>query len=92
MPRSAVLPRATRVEPSAEDRVALDSLRLLGAAGGELVLRSAEGVETSLPHTLVRLVLAAAGDLAAGRAVLAIPAEVELTPSEVGELLVGCRC
>lgn len=87
MPRSAVLPHATCVEPSAEDREAIDSLRSFAAAGSELVLRSADGVETSLPQPLLRLLLAAADDLAAGRAVLAIAAEVELTPSEVGELL-----
>jgi len=87
VPRSAVLSHATRVEPSAENRVAIESLRSFAVEGGELVLRSAEGVETSLPQPLLRLLLASADDLAAGRAVLAIPAEVELTPSEVGELL-----
>ena len=74
-------------ESSAEHREAIDSLRSFAAATSELVLRSAEGAETSFPQPLLRLLLAVADDLAASRAVLAAAAEVELTPNEVGELL-----
>jgi excisionase family DNA binding protein len=55
--------------------------------GGELVLRTADGTEISLPSSLLRLVVSAANNLAAGRAVMAIPAEVMLTPTEAAELL-----
>jgi excisionase family DNA binding protein len=51
------------------------------------VLRTADGTEISLPSSLLRLVVSAANNLAAGRAVMAIPAEVMLTPTEAAELL-----
>jgi excisionase family DNA binding protein len=51
------------------------------------VLRTADGTEISLPSSLLRLVVSAASNLAAGRAVMAIPAEVLLTPAEAAELL-----
>src|SRR6202034_1644039 len=43
--------------------------------------------EISLPSSLLRLVVSAANNLAAGRAVMTIPAEVTLTPTEAAELL-----
>jgi excisionase family DNA binding protein len=54
---------------------------------GELVLRAADGTEINLPHSLLRLVVSAANSLAAGHAIMAIPAEVTLTPAEAAELL-----
>ncbi len=51
------------------------------------MLRTADGTEISLPQSLLRLVVSAASSLAAGRAVMAIPAEVTLTPAEAAELL-----
>jgi excisionase family DNA binding protein len=51
------------------------------------VLRTADGTEISLPSSLLRLVVSAANNLAAGRAVMAIPAEVMLTPTEAAEML-----
>jgi excisionase family DNA binding protein len=88
MPREGVLSQATRIDPVPADHEALDSLRAQeGLSGGELVLRTADGTEISLPSSLLRLVVSAVNNLAAGRAVMAIPAEVMLTPAEAAELL-----
>jgi excisionase family DNA binding protein len=88
MPREGVLGQATRIDPVPADHEALDSLSAReDLGGGELVLRTADGTEISLPSSLLRLVVSAANNLAAGRAVMAIPAEVMLTPTEAAELL-----
>jgi excisionase family DNA binding protein len=88
MPRTGVLGKATRIDPEPADHKALDGLRARGDLGdGELILRSADGTEITLPPSLLRLVVSAANDLAAGHAVMAIPAEVTLTPAEAAELL-----
>ena len=88
MPREGVLGQATRIEPVPAEHEALDSLRgREDLGGGELVLRTADGTEISLPSSLLQLVVSAASNLAAGRAVMAIPAEVLLTPAEAAELL-----
>jgi len=88
MPREGVLGQATRIDPVPADHEAFDSLRTQeGLDGGELVLRTADGTEISLPASLLRLVVSVANSLAAGRAVMAIPAEVTLTPAEAAELL-----
>src|SRR5580698_10471713 len=90
MPREGVLGQATRIDPVPADHEALDSLRAReDLGGGELVLRTADGTEISLPSSLLRLVVSAASNLAAGRAVMTIPAEVTLTPAEAAELLGG---
>lgn len=52
-----------------------------------MVLRTPDGVEISLPSSLLQLVVNVADNLAAGRAVMAIPAEASLTPAEAAELL-----
>src|ERR1700755_3339913 len=88
MPREGVLGQATRIDPVPADHEALDRLRARDdLGGGELVLRAGDGTEISLPSSLLRLVVSAANSLAAGRAVMAIPAEVMLTPAEAAELL-----
>jgi excisionase family DNA binding protein len=88
MPRTGVLGSVTRIDPEPADHEALDGLRARGdLAGGELVLRTADGTEITLPPSLLRLVVSAADNLAAGHAVMAIPAEVTLTPAEAAELL-----
>jgi len=88
MPRTGVLGQATRIDPLPADQDALDGLKSRGdLPGDELVLRGADGSEVRLPESLVRLVKMAADRLAAGQAVMAIPAEVTLTPAEVAELL-----
>lgn len=88
MPRTGVLGQATRINPAPADHEALDGLRGREDLGdGELVLRTADGTEINLPQSLLRLVVSAASSLAAGRAVMAIPAEVTLTPAEAAELL-----
>jgi excisionase family DNA binding protein len=87
-PRTGVLGQATRIDPEPEDHEALDEFRTRDdLAEGELVLRTADGTEISLPASLLRLVVSAANNLAAGHAVMAIPAEVTLTPAEAAELL-----
>jgi excisionase family DNA binding protein len=88
MPRTGVLGQAARIDPLPADQDALDGIRSRGdLPGDELVLRGADGSEIRLPESLVRLVKVAADRLAAGQAVMAIPAEVTLTPAEVAELL-----
>lgn len=88
MPRTGVLGKATRIDPEPADHEALDGLRARGDLGdGELVLRTADGTEIALPSSLLRMVVSAANNLAAGRAVMTIAAEVTLTPAEAAELL-----
>lgn len=87
MPRSGVLGHATRIDPAPAEHDALGELISHADASAELVLRTADGAEHLVPRSLLRLLIAAADDLAAGRAVMAIPAEVELTPAEAAELL-----
>ena len=43
--------------------------------------------QISLPRSLLRLVISVANNLAAGRAMMSIPAEVTLSPAEAAELL-----
>jgi excisionase family DNA binding protein len=87
MPREGVLGQATRIDPIPADHEVLDSLRAReDLGGGELVLRTADGTEISLPSSLLRLVVSVASNLAAGRAVMTI-SEVMLTPTEAAELL-----
>jgi excisionase family DNA binding protein len=88
MPRTGVLGNATRIDPEPADHEALEGLRAHSDLDdGELVLRTADGTEITLPSSLLRLVVSAANNLAAGHAVMAIPAEVTLTPAEAAELL-----
>jgi excisionase family DNA binding protein len=87
MPRRGVLGEATRIDPAPADHEALGDLAGQDPEAGELVLRTADGTEISLPSSLLRLVVSAANNLAAGRAVMAISAEVTLTPAEAAELL-----
>jgi excisionase family DNA binding protein len=88
MPRTGVLGTATRIDPEPAEHEALDGIRARGDLGdGELVLRTADGTEITLPPSLLRLVVSVASSLAAGHAVMAIPAEVSLTPAEAAELL-----
>jgi excisionase family DNA binding protein len=88
MPRRGVLGEATRIDPAPADHEVLDGLRSREDLGdGELLLRTSDGTEISLPSSLMRLVVSAANNLAAGRAVVTIAAEVTLTPAEAAELL-----
>lgn len=88
MPRTSALGNATRIDPEPTDHEALEGLRGREDLGdGELVQRAADGTEITLPPSLLRLVVSAANSLAAGHAVMAIPAEVTLTPAEAAELL-----
>ncbi len=87
MARSSVLGSATRVEPRAADRASAAEVSRAVAGVSELVLRLPDGREVPLPEALVKILLASAGELSAGRAVTVLPSEVRLTPAEVGELL-----
>ncbi|WP_300611549.1 hypothetical protein [Trebonia sp.] len=50
MPRTGVLGQATRIDPVPADHEALDELREREDLGdGELLLRTADGTEISLP-------------------------------------------
>jgi excisionase family DNA binding protein len=88
MPHTGVLGQATRIDPVPADHEALDELCERQDLGdGELLLRTADGTEISLPRSLLRLVISVANNLAAGRAMMSIPAEVTLSPAEAAELL-----
>lgn len=87
MPRTGVLAQATRVDPVPSDRDASDELKAHNRSGVDLLFRTSDGTEIRLSQQLADLVMAAVDNLAVGRAVLAIPEEVSLSPSEVGELL-----
>lgn len=88
MSRTSILSHATRVEPVPAEH---DLFTALGGAAGaddvRLVLRGSDGRDILLPESLTRFVVAAAGDLAAGHAVLALPVETRLTPAETAQLL-----
>jgi excisionase family DNA binding protein len=86
--RSSVLGNATRVEPRPDDRdTAAAVSRIAAAQVSELVLRLLDGQEITLPASLVKILLASAGELSEGHAVTILASEVMLTPAEVGELL-----
>jgi excisionase family DNA binding protein len=87
MPREGVLGQATRIDPFPPIMRHSTACAREDLGGGERVLRTADGTEISLPPSLLRLVVTAANNLAAGRAVMTIPAEVMLTPTEAAELL-----
>jgi len=87
MARSSVLGNATRVEPRPDDRESAAAVSRIATEASELVLRLPDGREIVLPSTLVKILLASAGELAEGHAVTVLASEVRLTPAEVGELL-----
>lgn len=87
MARSSVLGNATRVEPRSADRESAAAVSRIDAEVSELVLRLPDGQEIALPATLVKILLASAGELSEGHAVTVLASEVLLTPAEVGELL-----
>ncbi|GIH71857.1 excisionase family DNA-binding protein [Sphaerimonospora thailandensis] len=87
MSRTGILARATCVEPIDSDRELLAELRSADPPCARLVLRGSDGRDTVLPEGLVRLVLAAAQDLAKGNSIVALPVETRLTPSEAAQLL-----
>lgn len=87
MSRTSILSRATRVEPAAADHDLFTALQDATEPGNLLVLRGPDGHDIVLPASLARFVVAAAHDLAAGNAVLALPVETRLTPAEAAQLL-----
>jgi excisionase family DNA binding protein len=87
MVRSSVLAGATKVDPDPAHRGALREASRLGGDGVQAVLRSADGSELVLPSELARILIASAGELAAGHAVTVLASETQLTPTEAAELL-----
>lgn len=88
MARSSVLGSALRIEPTAEERSAAEKVVRTAAAGSpRLVLRLADDTEVRLPESLLRVLLASAGELSEGHAVTVLSLDTVLTPAEVGELL-----
>ncbi|MGE5830424.1 MAG: helix-turn-helix domain-containing protein [Micromonosporaceae bacterium] len=87
MARSSVLGNATRVEPRPDDMESAAAVSRIAAEVVELVLRLPDGHDIVLPTTLVKILLASAGELAEGHAVTVLASEVRLTPADVGELL-----
>jgi excisionase family DNA binding protein len=87
MSRSSVLSSATRVEPRPDEQASAAAVSRIDAGVSELVLRLPDGQEITLPATLIKVLLASAGELSEGHAVTVLASEVRLTPTEVGELL-----
>jgi excisionase family DNA binding protein len=87
MARSSVLSSATRVEPHPDEQASAAAVSRIDASVAELVLRLPDGQEIALPGTLIKVLLASAGELSEGHAVTVLASEVRLTPAEVGELL-----
>ncbi|KOX13989.1 helix-turn-helix domain-containing protein [Nocardiopsis sp. NRRL B-16309] len=88
MARSSVLGSALRIEPNDEDRSAAAKV-VSSAAGGSphLVLRLSDDTEVRLPDSLLRVLLASAGELSEGHGVTVLSLDTVLTPAEVAELL-----
>jgi excisionase family DNA binding protein len=85
--RTSILSHAARLEPAAADHDLIAALQEAAEPESRLVLRGPDGHDILLPESLTRFVVAAVHDLAAGRAVLALPVETRLTPAETAQLL-----
>jgi excisionase family DNA binding protein len=85
--RTSILSSAAHVEPADADHDLLTALQDATEPESRLVLRGPDGRDILLPESLTRFVVAAAADLAAGHAVLALPVETRLTPAETAQLL-----
>ncbi|MBB5627619.1 helix-turn-helix domain-containing protein [Sphaerisporangium krabiense] len=84
----SVLGNAARIEAGSADRELLARVEATAATRPvQLVLRGPEGADIVLPEALVRLVTAAAHDLAQGNDVFALAVETCLTPNEAARLL-----
>jgi excisionase family DNA binding protein len=86
VPRTAVLPHTTRIEPTATDHDLIATLDN-DVPHSRLVMRGPDGSDVELPDSLAHLVRAAAHALALGNTVLAMPLETRLSPNEAAELL-----
>ncbi|WP_405710960.1 helix-turn-helix domain-containing protein [Streptomyces xanthophaeus] len=87
MARSSVLARAGKVEPNPAHQGALAAAARMTPDSVELLVRTPDGGELTLPTELVRVLLASAGELARGHAVTVLASEVQLSPAEAAELL-----
>ncbi|MET9464900.1 helix-turn-helix domain-containing protein [Streptomyces sp. NPDC006544] len=87
MARSSVLARAGKVEPNPSHQGALAAAARMAPDSVELLVRTPDGGELTLPRELVRVLLASAGELARGHAVTVLASEVQLSPNEAAELL-----
>ncbi|GIH23883.1 excisionase [Acrocarpospora phusangensis] len=87
MSRTGVLAKATRVHADSGERQLFERLEATAENAAQLLLRGTDGQDIVLPESLLTLVLAAVHDLARGNAVLALPVETRLTPSETAQLL-----
>ncbi|MFD7615680.1 helix-turn-helix domain-containing protein [Streptomyces sp. NPDC059802] len=87
MARYSVLGRAEKVEPNPSHHCALAATARMAPESVELLVRTPDGGELALPGELVRILLASAGELARGHAVMVLASEVQLSPTEAAELL-----
>lgn len=87
MARSSVIGAAARVESAEVDRERVAAISRAVAGATEATLCLPGGEQIPLPASLVAVLLASAEQLAAGRSVMVLAAEVFLTPAEAGELL-----
>ncbi|KJK52462.1 MULTISPECIES: helix-turn-helix domain-containing protein [unclassified Streptomyces] len=87
MARSSVLARAGKVEPNPSHQGALAAAARMTPDSVELLVRTPDGGELTLPRELVSVLLASAGELARGHAVTVLASEVQLSPAEAAELL-----
>lgn len=87
MPRASILSHAARVEPATAEHNLFTALQHAAEAESHLELRGRDGREVLLPESLTRFNMVGVQDLAADRAVLALPVETRLTPAETAQLL-----
>jgi excisionase family DNA binding protein len=85
--RSSVLARAEKVEPDPAHQDALAAAARLVPEAVEVLVHTPDGGEVALPSELLRILAAAAGELARGRAVTVLASEATLSPAEAAELL-----
>lgn len=87
MARSSVLAAAAAIEPDEMDRERAAQLSQAVSGISEAVLRLPDGKEITLPPSLVKVLLASAGQLSEGHGVMVLATEIRLTPAEAASLL-----
>lgn len=88
MMRTSALSKAVNVEPDSAGRASAAVVAsAVRAPRGSLLLQLPDGTTIPLPHSLVEILRASAGELAEGHAVTVLPSDVALSPAEAAQLL-----
>jgi excisionase family DNA binding protein len=78
-----------QVEPRAADRESAAELHRAASSSQQrgVVLRLGDGTELPVPESLMKVLVASAGELSEGHSITVLPSDALLTPSEVAGLL-----